>query len=209
MDIKTLSKTELNKHYNTINTIFKRDNKWDYDAKWNDELFDYIIVKKDNTNNYISGNFGLMLSIIDTLTKDFHSFKYNIDTIYGIIERYLVISGEIKVDNIYCIDINKYHTDIMTGKELDILYIKKKKINFNLMNREKLKQKFRYKTDIMEFMTKKLKLSNTFVDNDVLIYLTEDKKEIINVKKICNYMKHNIKDLCENKVNISRVVVVE
>ena len=209
LNINTLNKKELKKYQDKINLIFKRDNKSSYDAKWNDKLFDFMIVKTDNTNNYLTGNFGLMISHIDSLLKDKYIFSFGMDSMLGIIERFMVITGDIKVDCINCYDMNKYYNNIITGKELDIIKIKKKRINFNNMDRTNLKKKFSNQSVLMEYITDKIKLSNTFVDNDVLIYLTEDKKQITCVNNVCKYMKNNFHNLYTNQVSIKSVVMVE
>jgi len=189
------TKNQLNDFYNEINKIFKNDNRFDCESKWNYEIFDYLLVNKYNTNNYLTGNFNLMLSQIDEIVKDNYNFQYDINTFMGIIERYLVITGKITVDNIIIYDMKKYYNNLSNGNELEIIRLKKRKIDFNRMNRNNLKEKFYNRNELTSFITERFKLSNTFIDTDTLI---KSQNNIVAVKDITKYLSKDFNELYEN-----------
>ena len=197
------TKNQLNDFYNELNKIFKNDNRFDCESKWNYEIFDYLLVNKYNTNNYLTGNFNLMLSQIDEIVKDNYNFQYDINTFMGIIERYLVITGEIVVDNIIIYDMKKYYNNLSNGNELEIIRLKKRKIDFNRMNRNNLKEKFYNRNELTSFITERFKLSNTFIDTDTLI---KSQNNIVAVKDITKYLSKDFNELYDSilQSNINR-----
>tara|TARA_R110000823_G_scaffold311157_1_gene436454 strand:- start:31 stop:756 length:726 start_codon:yes stop_codon:yes gene_type:complete len=195
MDIyKALNITpkQLTYLYAKIKRVLKKDIESGGRYKYNPKLFQYLITNKSDTNNYLSGNFSLMLNHIDELLKDTYEFKFSLVSFGGLVERYLIIHNHIKTDthNFYCIE--NYHNELsgeydyqrvkITEYELgsgynifhykrevdnmvdtNNIFIKKKRLNFTRLGKKFTE--YWYNADALsQFLTKKYKLENTYWD---------------------------------------------
>jgi len=166
----------------------------DNNNSWNEELFDYLLIKKTDTSKYLCGNIYHILSNIGRFVGDLYEFKCDRnDLIEYVLECYDILIGDIVIDNINVIDIKKHYYQMKKDNTI------KKCINVNNIEIEidlnKMK-KIDYIDKFITYITRKLKLHIYYIGWNDTIYCIKT-KEHIEMKhfKSCLYKRKQYKVL--------------
>ncbi len=196
-----LIENELNKIIcKDINKLLKKDCFYDfYTWENNNAECDYVIVDSNDTTKYIAGNLYRILINIDKIINKYYNFEYPLYSSYGVLERYKIINGIIKISGIDVYVINKIYDDIKSKR----LEPKKMLINNKCLKINELVEiindriyLWNFKDEIVKFFKIKVKCSltedyYTIKDNIYKVYFNGfDLKKIVNESR-----KQNFKDI--------------
>jgi len=196
----------MSKNIENIKKIMKTDC-----ASWNtrrfeDDIFDYLVVNKTNTNNYVSGNFAFMLITLPRIMNDYYSFNDN-ETI-RMYEVYCILTEQIEIKDFYIYDMKKINEIIKTRESLiPIFYVKKKSLNLNEMTYDKIKKICKYSDSLEKLLSRKLKLHSVFYQHTDNIY-SQEKQIVYNMKeKYDNVLKRTKSNLLNEITDINLISV--
>jgi hypothetical protein len=204
-----LIENELNKIIcKDINKLLKKDIFYDYmDLDNNNAECDYVIVDANDTSKYIAGNLYMVLVNVNKIVNKYYNFEYPLYSSYGVIERYKIINGLIKIKDVNVYVMNKIFDDI-TSKRLEpkemLINNKSLKIDrlVDIINDKKYVWKF--KNEIVNFFNIKVRCNltedyYTITDNMYKVNFNGfDLKKIVNESK-----KQNFKDIIiQNAISV-------
>ena len=115
-----LIENELNKIIcKDINKLLKKDCFYEFE-NWdnNNAECEYIIVDANDTAKYIAGNLYMVLVNVNKIVNKYYKFEYPLYSAYGVLERYKIINGLVKINGINVYVMNKIYDDI-TSKRLE------------------------------------------------------------------------------------------
>lgn len=199
--MKLLIENELNKIIcKDINKLLIKNCFMEY-HNWDNNFAecDYIIVDDNKTTKYIAGNLYMVLVNIDSIINNYYVCEYPLYSAYGVIERYKIINGLIKINGVNVYVMNKIYDDIKSER----LEPKKMIINnkcliiddlINMIKEQEYNWKF--KTEIVKYFNIKVYCAITedncnYTDNKYKVNFNGfDLKKIVNESK-----KQNFKDV--------------
>jgi len=196
-----LIENEINKIIcKDINKSLKKDCFYEYN-NWdnNNAECDYVIVDANDTSKYIAGNLYMVLVNVNRIINKYYNFDYPLYSAYGVLERYKIINGIIKINSVNVYVMNKIYDDI-TSKRLEP---KEMIINNKCLKIDELVEIINEKKYIWNFKDEVVKYFNI----NVKCILTEDNYTItdniykvnfngFDLKKIVNESKRqNFKDI--------------
>ncbi len=196
-----LIENEINKIIcKDINKSLKKDCFYEYN-NWdnNNAECDYVIVDANDTSKYIAGNLYMVLVNVNRIINKYYNFDYPLYSAYGVLERYKIINGIIKINGVNVYVMNKIYDDI-TSKRLEP---KEMIINNKCLKIDELVEIINEKKYIWNFKDEVVKYFNI----NVKCILTEDNYTItdniykvnfngFDLKKIVNESKRqNFKDI--------------
>ena len=190
----------LNNNIKQIKNIYKTDKcEWN-EKRYNDKLFDYLIVNKNDTNEYSCGNLAFMTIALPNILQNEYNFSDN-ETI-RMYEVYCILTKQISIENYDIYDMKKiYKTfDKDCNEYLPIINIKNKTIDFNKQNKETLNKYFNYCDKLQIFLSNRFTLKSVFLDYNMNVYLNEP---IVMKNKYDNFLKRTNSNLLNEIVNVS------
>ena len=196
-----LIENELNKIIcKDINKLIKKDCFYEYN-NWdnNNAECDYVIVDANDTSKYIAGNLYMVLVNVSRIINKYYKFEYPLYSAYGVLERYKIINGLIKINGVNVYVMNKIYDDI-TSKRLEP---KEMLINNKCLKIDELveiindkKYIWKFKDEIVKYFNIKVRCvltedNYTITDNMYKVNFNGfDLKKIVNESK-----KQNFKDI--------------
>ena len=188
--------------YNEIAKSFRKDNLYLLEDNIK-KLYDYIVVDVNDTTKYICGNFYMVIVNIDDVVQKYYTFNSPVYTAYGLAERYKVLTGLIKIDDVCVYNIKDYYTSMKTWRPTNIDL----KINNKCLTCNEAKETL----DELGYLNSfKKKMANYF-DLKIRYHIVEDYHRLNNIyfnafdlKRIVNQSKK----LNFQNVAVNQVVVV-
>lgn len=199
--MKLLIENELNKiickdiNKLLIKNCFLEFKTWDnFDAEC-----DYIVVDANDTSKYIAGNLYMVLVNINRIVEKYYEFNYPLYSAYGVLERYKIINGLVKINNVNVYVMNKIYDDI-TSERLEpkemLINNKCLKIDDLVEIIKNQKYSWNFKKEIVKYF--KIRVECNLTEDYYII--TDDMYKVnlngFDLKKIVNESKkHNFKDM--------------
>lgn len=192
--------SNLNRNIKNIKTIFKTDKSEWNEKRYNDKLFDYLIVNKNDTNEYSCGNLAYMTIALPTILSNEYDFSDN--EIVRLYEVYCILTKQISIDNYDIYEMKEIYKSLKNNEleYLPVIKIKNKTIDFNKQNKQTLNKYFNYCDKLQIFLSNRFNLKSVFLDYNMNIYYNEP---IIMKKKYDNVLKRTNSNLLNEIVNVS------
>jgi len=113
-----LIENEINKIIcKDINKLLKKDCLIELENLYDNSECDYIVVDAFDKTKYIAGNLYMVLVNASKIIKKYYKFQYPLYSAYGVIERYKIINGIVRITGVDVYVMNKIYYDL-TNKQV-------------------------------------------------------------------------------------------